>query len=205
MALIYLIRHGETEYNRLSKYCGSSDIPLNKKGKSQSAQLQRRFRNIKPGFVYSSDLMRTKETASIVFPKYKDKIITSAALSELDFGRWEGMTYEQITAKYKKAYEAWIDKPTLSKPPGGEGFLSLERRVKKFFATIITNLTTETETVAIVSSKAPLKIVLYTALGGSSKMFWRFNIDSAGVSVVECYEGKLFVHAINDTSHLKNI
>lgn len=87
---IYLVRHGETEWNVKKLIQGQKDIPLNEKGKKQAGKLAEKLKKIKFDAIYSSDLKRAAETAKIIAGKRKLKIIKSKALRERYFGKFQG-------------------------------------------------------------------------------------------------------------------
>jgi alpha-ribazole phosphatase len=199
---LYLIRHGETDYNRNKRYCGHTDLPLNETGRKQVKGLRERFRNIKINFLYCSDLSRAKETAEIAFPDWKAGINFSSLIRELDFGEWEGLTYEEIIARDEKAYKLWLENPALSTPPNGESLSSLQNRVKQFLQEIVGKF--RDETVAVVTHSGPIRVILCDALGIPSNFFWRIAVNSAGVSIIEYFDRKPLVRLVNDTGHLQH-
>jgi alpha-ribazole phosphatase len=198
---LYLIRHGQTDWNRQKRYCGQTDLPLNETGRKQVQGLRERFKKIKLDFLYRSDLKRAEETAEIVFPRWKKKIIISPLVRELDFGEWEGCKYEEILAKNEKAYRAWLDNPTLSAPPRGESLSSLENRVKTFLCDLLDKF--KDETVAVVTHSGPIRVTLCDALGIPLKFFWRVAVSSASISIIDYSNGKPFVSLVNDTGHIE--
>ncbi len=93
---IYLTRHGETEWNEKKIVQGHSDIPLNEKGEWQSKQLREKLKNIHFEAVFSSDLMRAKKSAEIIVLEKKLAVITTKALRERLFGRFEGKHINEL-------------------------------------------------------------------------------------------------------------
>ncbi len=91
--ILYLVRHGETEWNVKRLIQGHKDIPLNEKGKQQAIKLARQLRNIRFDAIYSSDLKRTSETAELIGIERNLKIITSKSLRERDFGSFAGRSF----------------------------------------------------------------------------------------------------------------
>ncbi len=87
---LYLVRHGETEWNVKGLVQGQSDIPLNKKGEAQARELAKKLRHIKFTAVFSSDLLRAKRTAEIIAMEKNLTVITKQVLRERDFGEFEG-------------------------------------------------------------------------------------------------------------------
>src|SRR3989338_11238652 len=93
---IYLVRHGEKEWNEKKIIQGHSDIPLNEKGKLQSKQLGEKLKDIHFEAVFSSDLSRAKRTAEIIILEKKLAVITTNTLRERMFGRFEGKHIDEL-------------------------------------------------------------------------------------------------------------
>lgn len=93
---IYLVRHGETEWNNKKLIQGHSDIPLNVKGELQSKQLGEKLKDVHFEAVFSSDLIRAKRTAEIIILEKKLAVITTNALRERMFGRFEGKNIDKL-------------------------------------------------------------------------------------------------------------
>ena len=102
---IYLIRHGETEWNEKKLIQGHSDIPLNKKGEIQAKNLSKKLSHVKFTAVFSSDLIRAKRTAEIIALEKKIAVKTTKALRERYFGRFEGTSWEE-----NKQYQNYLNK-----------------------------------------------------------------------------------------------
>lgn len=102
---IYIVRHGETEWNVKKLVQGQTDIPLNKKGESQAKDLGKNLKKIKFDAVYSSDLLRAKQTAQLIMLEKKLAVETSELLRERRFGKLEGQTRDQAN----KIYKIWED------------------------------------------------------------------------------------------------
>lgn len=93
---IYLVRHGETEWNNKKIVQGHSDIPLNQNGIIQSEQLGKKLKKINFAAVFSSDLIRAKRTAEIIILEKKLAVVTTKVLRERLFGRFEGILMNEI-------------------------------------------------------------------------------------------------------------
>ena len=98
MVRLLLIRHGQTNYNSQNRYCGFSDPPLNDTGIWQCRQIPARLKDSKIDKVYSSDLLRARQTAEIIFGN--NSIEETTDLREMNFGLFEGLKYEQLIEKY---------------------------------------------------------------------------------------------------------
>ena len=120
---IAFIRHGLTDANERGKYIGWSNPSLSRKGIDKLKQIKRSYKPYEGCF--SSDLNRCLETSHFLFPEAS--IISSPLLRELHFGKWEGLTYEDL--KGNEEYQYWITDPSKS-PPGGEGINQFIKRVE---------------------------------------------------------------------------
>ena len=120
MIKIWLIRHGMTEGNRHQRYIGVTDEPLCPEGIE-------RLKNItypKPQAIFVSPLRRCQETAEILFPEQKVRIIDQ--LAECDFGAFENKNYKELSDDPR--YQAWIDSNGTLPFPGGESREEFKRR-----------------------------------------------------------------------------
>ena len=94
---IYLVRHGETDWNAKGLLQGQSDIPLNKEGEKQAIEAAKKhFKKIKFAAIFSSDLVRSKRTAEIIALEKKMAVETSTLLRERDFGPFEGKHWQEV-------------------------------------------------------------------------------------------------------------
>ncbi|MBQ8091865.1 MAG: histidine phosphatase family protein, partial [Pyramidobacter sp.] len=126
---IVLIRHGRTASNEARRYLGRADEPLSPDGRNQARALH--LSGIPHAErVYSSPLKRCLETAEIVFPGCAP--IAVPEFVEIDFGRFEGRTHDQLTAE-EPAYTAWLDSRGEGEIPGGETQAQLRTRVRTGF------------------------------------------------------------------------
>ena len=126
--LIYLLRHGQTEYNAQKRYQGQRDIPLSPEG---AAQLRRA--DFDPDVVYVSTLQRTSQTARILFPEAK--LVPVDGLKEMCFGSFEGRNF--IEMEHDPDYLAWVNANCESPCPDGETKAVFSERVCRAFATLV--------------------------------------------------------------------
>jgi broad specificity phosphatase PhoE len=104
-ATIYIVRHGETDWNKNNKVQGHTDIPLNKTGINQAKKLAKILKKIRFDAVFSSDLIRSIKTAQIISRQKRDIIITSERLREKYMGKYEGTDTNLFFKKLFKKYE----------------------------------------------------------------------------------------------------
>ncbi len=100
----YIFRHGQTDWNKLQKVQGNTDIPLNDFGRKEALSLRDFFSNLNIDYVYTSDLQRAYETAKIVFEDSSIPIKKSPELREANFGEVEGMHVEELLSKFSTKF-----------------------------------------------------------------------------------------------------
>ena len=100
MTTILLARHGETEWNRIGRWQGWADPPLNEKGRGQARELAEQLRAVPFDAVYSSDLRRAHETAVIVAEPHDVPVVVDPGLREVDIGSWSGLTWSEIEKRF---------------------------------------------------------------------------------------------------------
>ncbi|MBC7326537.1 histidine phosphatase family protein [bacterium] len=195
---IYLVRHGMTEWNDGGKMQGRTDVPLNQKGITQAKLLAKRLANIPLNAVYSSPLIRAKNTAEIISLTHNLEVVETTSLMEADFGKWEGLTLEEIREKWGNALELWYEGKAY--PPEGEGILEMQSRVVEFIENIPTRH--KGEEVLLVAHGGPIRAFVCHILG-TIKPFRRIKQANANINIFDFYEewGWQIV-TLNDTCHL---
>jgi alpha-ribazole phosphatase len=124
-----LVRHGQTEWNASQKYQGQTDVPLNALGRRQAGSIAAYLREHEsPEALYASDLVRARETASIIGQQINLPVITDSRLRELNFGIWEGLTFSEVYRDYPTEFDDWFQNTLAFKVPGGESFQQLLNR-----------------------------------------------------------------------------
>lgn len=185
MLRLILIRHAQTDHNLQRRYCGSNDPALNSNGVQQARMLRERLKKEKVDQVYASSQKRAWQTAEIIFPDRR--IEKRAGLREMNFGIFEGMTYEQIMAKYAKIYSEWIGNPFQISIPKVEHLDSLFERVRKEMDFILMR-SRKDETIALIAHGGPNRVILGDAYGYSSEKFWQIEQDNGALHIIKNYE-----------------
>ncbi|MDN5345332.1 MAG: hypothetical protein PWQ18_1446 [Clostridia bacterium] len=198
---VYLVRHGETEWNHSGRYQGHSDVALSPRGRQQAELLQERFRRVHLDSVYASDLSRALETATTIAAPHGLAVNPVRALREINFGAWEGLTYQEIIAGYQREWEAWRQDPGHRLVPGGESFHQVKDRVWAAFNGIVQQETGHH--ILMVAHGGSLRALICSILGLDLSAVWRFRLDNTGVSVVDCYGDKRILTLLNDVHHLE--
>ena len=127
---LYLVRHGETDWNIESKIQGRTDTELNEKGRRQAQELAA---VLQEGYgikrIFTSRQKRAVETAEIIGKHLGISPQVKEGLEEINFGKWEGYTWRQVRELFPKEYRVWHDNRRYGIPPGGESYEQLLDRL----------------------------------------------------------------------------
>ena len=127
MTTIVLVRHGETDWNREHRFQGHADPPLNEVGRAQALELAAALAAESFTRIYSSPLVRARETAEILAASRGLSVEPHDALKEVDVGSWSGMTVSEVESRFPDGYRRWVE--SRSGWEDGETFEELGRRV----------------------------------------------------------------------------
>ena len=200
--LLYLARHAQTASSAVDSFNGRGELPLTERGRDQARRLGVRLAGVRFAAVYRSPLGRTAETAALVVPRMKAEALPD--LSEIDYGRWEGLSADQVRALDPERYAAWVDDPSTVSPPGGETATQVAQRALAALEKIRSRHEGSADPVLAVSHKATLRILGAALTGGPiGKYRTRWPQDECALNLVELRAGKEpFLRLWNDTSHL---
>lgn len=126
---LILVRHGETEGQSSIRYYGATDVPLSDLGREQVRRARERIANEAFEVVYASSLSRAAESARILVPDRPIEI--EADFREVDFGRWEGLTREEIAAVDPELFAIWQRDLARFDYPGGERRADFRARIAR--------------------------------------------------------------------------
>ena len=206
---LILIRHGESDGNVKRKFSGFQDVDLTEKGVWQAKRLARRLEGVQIDSVYCSDLKRARRTAEIIFKDRGIDIITNPKFREINFGAWEGYTFEEVKAKfgYGDKFNSWLENIKVEvNIPQGESLVNLNDRVMAELSNVLKKheKIDKDETIALVCHGGTIRVILSNALNMGLKNMWNIEQYSTALNIINYYDHKAFVALINDTSHLEN-
>ncbi len=197
MLKVYFIRHSTTKWNEQQKYLGRTDMVLSPKGQRQAKIIASFFKNQNISAIYSSNLMRAYQTACAIAKHHPSlKIKKDEALNEIDFGKWEGMTFNQIKRKYPAISQKYLSDPLNTKIPQGESLLKFRSRVSKALKKILAQ---KSGKVVIVSHGGVNRIIICSLLKLSLSYFWQIKQDVGAMNIIEIYKNMNVISLINHT------
>lgn len=199
---LFLVRHGETDWNANHRYQGHSNTLLNETGISQAKKNAARLSIEKFDAVYSSDLSRAVDTAQEIIKLQEQAIAIckDARWRELSFGLWEGLNYGEIKMQWGKSAEVWFADPINTSPPSGETLLQLSQRIQSALSEL--RVKHAKETVLVVSHSGAIQALLCLILGVGLNRYWQFHVLQASLTVINFYESDAVLNLFNDVSHL---
>lgn len=100
MTTVYMVRHGETDWNGAHRMQGRSDIPLNERGREQASCAAKALADVPFDVIYTSPLSRAEKTAEIIRGKRNIPLIEEKGFMEIDLGKWDGHTPDEMDALY---------------------------------------------------------------------------------------------------------
>lgn len=198
---LLLIRHGETNWNKLGKFQGSIDIELTDKGKKQAKLLNERLKG-KFDYIYTSPLKRAKETADILARSSNKKLNIVQGMKEINFGSWEGLTIKEISEKYTDEFNNWKTDKSEGKIVGGE--LSLKNASLRGTSCVLDIVKKHKgQTIAIVAHGGIIKASLIGIFNWDMTMYHKSALGNTSITEIIFTENlKPVLIKLNDTTHL---
>ena len=196
MIKLILIRHTETKWNKQKKYLGRTDISLSPKGQKQAGFISGYLRNKNISVIYSSKLKRAIETATAIAKPHNLEVKQDAGLNEIDFGKWEGMTFNQIRKKYPDLARKYLSDPLNTKIPEGESLLKFRNRINKALEKILAQ---EKGTIVIISHAGVNRIIICSLLKLPLSYLWQIKQDIGAINIIEIYKNMNIISLINHT------
>ncbi len=201
MTRIVLVRHGETEWNRVERFRGRADVPLNPNGISQAEAAARRIaERWRPAAVYSSPLSRALKTAEAIARRSHLSVEVHPGLIDIQYGQWQGLTPEEARRQWPRLVAEWYRAPGTMRIPGGESLDELRERCGRTISEIVDRH--PGNTVVAVSHTVVNRVILLVVLGLGNDRFWRLRQDTCAINEIEAEGGELTLVSMNDTCHL---
>ena len=200
--ILYFLRHGQTALSREDVFCGSGlDPELTPEGMEMAHAFAKAYREAQWHAVYSSSLRRSITTAKPLCDALEINLQVRAELNEIAYGRWEGLTKEQVGKEFQDEYTSWLADPAWHAPTDGEPAVVTAQRGLQVIEQIQKQFTSGN--VLIVSHKATIRIILCSLLGIDVGLFrYRLGCPVGAVSIVEFTSNGPILKTLADRSHL---
>jgi phosphoserine phosphatase len=205
---LLLVRHGETQWNKESRFQGIRDIPLNENGQAQGRKAKDFLKDVPLDFAVSSPMARPKETAEIILENHPHVTLeTTEELIEIGHGLWEGKLEAEIEASFPGLLQQWKDAPETVQMPEGENLQQVWNRAIAAWQEIVVQYSNSEQplTGIVVAHDAINKVIICYLLGLKPASFWNIKQGNGAVTVIDYPKGasgQPVLQAINLTSHL---
>ena len=198
---LYLVRHGETEWNILRRVQGSMDAPLTENGIQQAVNAAKRLKEVPFSAAYASPQPRAYRTAEMIVAEHEGLVLQKEpVLREFSFGDWEGHNLDKMYLEEPELWDCYQKTPSVFTAPNGDCMVQRVAESKKFADKLLQ--THWGETVLCVTHGYALRIFLSAALGISLESTRFFMCGNTGISIIE-YKApdKPQVRVFGDVSH----
>lgn len=201
---LILVRHGETEWNRVERFRGRADVSLNPTGLAQAEATARRIRaGWQVTAVYCSPLSRAAATARAIAALFRLAATPIQDLIDIDYGEWQGKSPEEVRSLWPDLLSAWYEKPHTVRIPGGESLEDIRTRSGRAVRQIAAQH--REGSVVVVAHTVINRVILLEILNLGNDRFWRIRQDTCAINEMELDGGEMTLVSMNDTCHLADV
>jgi probable phosphoglycerate mutase len=202
---ILLIRHGETEWNRIRRFQGRSNVPLNPKGREQGRALALGLKDEPITAIYSSPLTRARQTASLIKVFHPSiSLFEEPGLIEMDLGQFEGMDAADWPLQDAEFRKAWQENPASVTMPGGESLFDVQGRAVRALNQIA-DLHPPGSTLLVCSHNFVNLSLLCYALEIPLDRFRELRQETGTLNILQMEGRRLRAEVVNQSRHLKEL
>lgn len=191
---LYIIRHGQTMWNKERLLQGRSDIELNENGRELARRTGGGMKDIPFDIAYTSPLKRAKETAYLVLGGRRVPVIEDERIAEISFGKYEGTHWSPGEGQFDspEVFQFFNHPEKYVPPADGESMEQLAERTADFLRDICSRPELADKTILVSSHGAAVRAMLNSLEPYEMKDFWKKGVaPNCGVAILECADGKL--------------
>jgi len=197
---LVFVRHGETALNKAGQLRGRADPPLTETGDLQARAVAPDLAAASFVAIYTSPRIRARATAERIATASSLRVEVDPRLDDVDYGKWSGLTREQVRDENPTLYAEWLSRPELVRFPGGETIAEILFRVADLVSAL--RVRHEGARVVLVTHDAIIRLWLCSVLGAPLASMHKVRIDLTSVSTFEYTGDAATVANLNDTRHL---
>jgi len=204
MTRLYLVRHGQTAWNKQERFRGRADVPLDAVGLAEARALAQAYRETRFDALYASPLSRCQQTLEPLARILQLEVASVEGLADIDFGEWQGRPKTEIREQDAERYEQWMSSPEQVTFPNGESLAQVRQRALAAVGRIHSEQ--PDGTVAACTHRVVCKVLVCGLLGVPDALFWRIRQDATCVNVFEINNhGVATLVSLNDTHHAREV
>ncbi len=195
--VVWLVRHGQTSWNREHRYLSYTDQPLTPFGLARAEALGWMLRRFAISAVIADGLERTQQTAAAVLQQQAQPVAMrdDARWAEAQYGRWEGLTYPEVNRRFAVEAMARFTDPWQHAPEGGESLSSVQERVRAAWRELVREHSGGK--VVLVAHATPLQLILADLLGYDPRRYWQLRLDLGSVTTIDLYPSAAILRVLN--------
>jgi len=202
MTRLFLVRHGQSEWNAAGRIQGQIDIQLDETGCQQAQIIADRLAAEPVAAVYSSPLLRAKSTAEAIAARFQLPVQLDPRLMEYDFGVISGSTWADVVENHPEFASRWLEDPWAVPVADSEGRVNFAARVMSAVQDILAQH--PAEQVVVVAHGGTFGVYLMAMLGMDLNRRHPFHFGNTSLSLVEVRDDAFHIHYLNNTCHLLN-
>lgn len=201
---LILVRHGHVEGIDPPRFRGRWDLELSPRGECEARATAARIAGRwQPTHLYTSPLRRARQTAQAIAQATDLTSVVLDELSDLDYGAWQGLTYDETRAKWPVEMDCWLHAPHLALIPNGETLQDVAARATRTFANLARRH--PDETIVVVAHETVNRVLLLHVLELSLARFWGIPQATGAINVISADHTSAEVQTMNDVHHLERI
>jgi broad specificity phosphatase PhoE len=201
MTDIYVVRHGQTAWNKEEIFRGRTDVPLNEMGLKEASLAAEFFRGREVQAIYSSPLSRAWQTAGKIAEVVRREVVSLDGINDMSFGAWEGQPLRNVQKNDSERYNQWGEAPHLVKIPGGETLDDVRLRAMAALEEVIRSHAGAS--IVLVSHRVINKVLICGILGLDNSHFWQIGQDTTAINLIQHRHGRYVLSLMNESCHLK--
>ena len=198
---LFLVRHGQTDWNVMERAQGGADRPLDDTGVRQTAALAEAFREVAVGRVVTSDLARSRDTARAIAEATGSELVVEPLLRERHFGEMEGMFYSELREFFNRESAGDDERRNHIRPPGGESFADLWARLERAMPLIRSGPDSQ----VLVSHGGTSSLLCAMLLGEGLEATNKYRFHNASVTEIDTDERGGRLVRYDETIHLEGL
>lgn len=197
----FLVRHGETEWNKSGRFQGHQDISLNERGVFQAKETAQAAAEWGHCAIYSSPLVRTVQVAEEIAKVTPMTVSKEPGLKELSLGDLEGVTGQEMREGWPVVFAQWRSNPEIMSMPNGESLVQLRERAWQVILDIEQKHSPE-DSVVVISHNFAIRSIVGELLGQPLEYFHRMSLNLASVCTFDSDDRGRRLTGYNSTGHL---
>ena len=202
MTRIYLVRHGQTEWNRQERFRGRIDIPLNEVGHDQARAVAAYLSGHDIVAVYTSPLQRAVQTALPIAQVHDLSPTILPGLIDISYGEWQGYSPSEVRDEFPDLLELWYTEPHRVDIPGGQNLKTIKEQAMSVVRETLSRH--DNGGIVLVTHQIVIKVLTCTLLGLEVSQIWRIRQDNACIDVFAWDKEQFTAILINGTAHLQS-